>query len=541
MPPVKKKERKSVTLELKMKVLRRMENGGKATIVGRDFGLSESTVRTIYKNREKIKISSESSTPISATKLSRSRSSILERMEKLLSVWIEDLNKKNTPLSQDLICTKAKSLYEMLKTKEGEGSATPTFAASRGWFHRFKQRSNLHNIHITGEAASADIQAAAEFPDKFQEFVRREKIPACLIFNVDETGLYWKKMPSRTFISKEERQASGFKAAKDRLTLLLGGNATGDFKLKPLLVYHSETPRAMRGTDKTSLPVVWRSNRKAWVTREIFQEWYSNSFCPSVKSYCDRNGLEPKVILLLDNAPGHPTSLDTPRDLKVYVKFLPPNTTSILQPMDQGAIANFKAYYHRRTFSQLVHETDGEGRQSMREWWKSYNIMKSIHNIEEAWKEVKMSCMNGVWRNLWPDVVEAPRRIVQMQRQVLEDIAAMIEGSELEDVAVEDLVELVATHDDPLSNEDLIELQNNPIYDEEEQVEEKVLSSGGIQNALSKIYSGLDILQSIDNNDDRVLTVCQTIKNSVGCYIRILQERKQNATQKTIDVFFRKK
>lgn len=82
-----------------MKVLRRMENGGKATIVGRDFGLSESTVRTIFKNREKIKVSSESSTPLSATKLSRSRSSILERMEKLLSVWIEDLNKKNTPLS----------------------------------------------------------------------------------------------------------------------------------------------------------------------------------------------------------------------------------------------------------------------------------------------------------------------------------------------------------------------------------------------------------------------------------------------------------
>lgn len=77
------------------------------------------------------------------------------------------------------------------------------------------------------------------------------------IFNVDGTALYWKKMPSRTFISKEERQASGFKAAKDRLTLLLGNNATGDFKLKSLLVYHSETPRAMRGTDKTSLPVVW--------------------------------------------------------------------------------------------------------------------------------------------------------------------------------------------------------------------------------------------------------------------------------------------
>lgn len=38
-----------------------------------------------------------------------------------------------------------------------------------------------------------------------------------------------------------------------------------------------------------------------------------------------------------------------------------------------------------------------------------------------------------------------------------------------------------------------------------------------------------------------MMTVCQTIKNSVGCYERILQERKKNATQKTIDVFFRKK
>lgn len=99
-----------------------------------------------------------------------------------------------------------------------------------------------------------------------------EKKFPLVIFNVDETGLFWKKMPSRTFISKEERQASGFKAAKDRLTLLLGGNATGDFKLKPLLVYQSEIPRAMRGTDKSTLPVFWRSNRKAWVTREVFTD-----------------------------------------------------------------------------------------------------------------------------------------------------------------------------------------------------------------------------------------------------------------------------
>jgi len=47
-------------------------------------------------------------------------------------------------------------------------------------------------------------------------------------------------MPSCTFISCEEKCAFWFKARKDWLTLLIVRNAKGD--LKPMLVYHSETP-----------------------------------------------------------------------------------------------------------------------------------------------------------------------------------------------------------------------------------------------------------------------------------------------------------
>ena len=56
-----------------------------------------------------------------------------------------------------------------------------------------------------------------------------------------------------------------------------------------------------------------------------------------------------KALLLVDNAPGHPQTLGADSDIEVM--FLPPNTTSLIQPLDQGIIATFKAYYTRHSFS----------------------------------------------------------------------------------------------------------------------------------------------------------------------------------------------
>jgi hypothetical protein len=127
------------------------------------------------------------------------------------------------------------------------------FSASNGWFNRFKRRASLHNLKLTGEAASADIDVASTFPAELAKLMEQGGYCTSKIFNVDETALFWKKMPAKTFLAKEEKTAQGHKPAKDRIRL--GGNVSGDFKLKPLLVYHADNPRAFKGKVKTLLPV----------------------------------------------------------------------------------------------------------------------------------------------------------------------------------------------------------------------------------------------------------------------------------------------
>ena len=70
------------------------------------------------------------------------------------------------------------------------------------------------------------------------------------------------------------------------------------------------------------------------MTSELFNDWLIDLNKKMLKSKL-------KILLFIDNAPFHGTAEFS----NVKLVFFPPNTTSILQPLDQGVIKNFKLFY----------------------------------------------------------------------------------------------------------------------------------------------------------------------------------------------------
>lgn len=546
-----KRDRKSITLHVKLEVLRRFEEGEKLTQIARALGLATSTVASIRVNKEKIQASSQAATPVSAKQLTRCRGVVMGHMERLLSLWIEEQKQQNLPVSTLLIQDKARRLFAQLQHEQGDGAQAETFGASNGWFARFKAR---HNVLLTDEPAVADAQAAACYPPVLRNILEEGCYSPRQVFNVDETGLFWKRLPERMLLALEGAAGPGPKAPKDHLTLLLGGNAAGDFKLKPLLVYPSENPRALKGCSKASLPVVWRSNRNDWLTPSIFQEWFTDCFCPAVESYCASHGLPHRALLLLDGAPCHPAHLGN-LSAHVRVEFLPKNTSALIQPMNQGIIATFKAHYLRRTLSQLVQKSDGD-RLSMQEFWRSYTVMTAVDNIAQAWAELQPTTMNSAWRKLWPECVPSGTLELDVVPQLRRSIVALASHVDLGDVAEADVIRLLQAHVEPLpcripqdakdgdvsgfglpweTGKGLASKRPEPDLTKAvvgvgtEEAGVGALSPEHLSQALSHFTAGLRVLIENDPNRERSLRVSRGVYGALAHLRELHRERRRQA------------
>jgi hypothetical protein len=119
-----RKKRKVITLDMKLGIIKRSDNGQSKASINRALGLSESTVRLILstsnKHTEQGKVASTSFNIHCTT----NKSSILAEMGYLSITWLEECNQKRIPTGTNNIMVKTLNLFSSLKENKFEGNNT---------------------------------------------------------------------------------------------------------------------------------------------------------------------------------------------------------------------------------------------------------------------------------------------------------------------------------------------------------------------------------------------------------------------------------
>ena len=114
----KKSTRKVIGLDVKLKVIKQKAEGAKNCKIAVDNDLHESSIRAILKKKDDIEKQAKAITAsgVPLAKNSRQlRTPALIKMERLLTMWLQDLESRNFPVSLDIIREKARRLFYAVK------------------------------------------------------------------------------------------------------------------------------------------------------------------------------------------------------------------------------------------------------------------------------------------------------------------------------------------------------------------------------------------------------------------------------------------
>lgn len=365
-------KRKCLTLEQKVEVIKFYEtNKSSVRNIAEKYGVGKTQISEILKNKSELMNSYFKQGNVQRKrKFAKTEGCAIDD---ILFDWFCKTRNKNVPLSGPIIKEKALEVAQELNIK---------FAASNGWLEKFCRRHNIKFKQICGESAFVDQVCVDEWKEKLKTLIKDYEPRN--IYNADETGLFFRALPSKTFALKNEK-CSGGKSAKERITILFCANMAGE-KEDPLIIGKYRNPRCFKGSNIEKLPLKWTQNKKAWMTRDIMVEW--------LHKFDQKMGKQRRnIILFLDNAPSHPT-IDL-KNIKLF--FLPPNTTSHCQPLDRGIIRNFKVFYRGFIVKRLMTLIDSETSLDMVE--KKITLVNTLIWTVAAWKKVSSETIKNCFNS----------------------------------------------------------------------------------------------------------------------------------------------
>ena len=379
--------------------------------------MAQGTLSGILRQKDALLAASQSAKSDREGQKKKARTSNVEDLEKQLYEWFLHMENRRAPLTDLVLLQSAKRI--------GATMSLPTnFNYSHKWLWDWKRRHSVKQQLRHGEGDDAN-EAGVDIARTQVPIVLKDVLPD-LIYNFDETGLFFRQLPTRSLDSAHSKGRKGKKLAKDRLTVGLFVNATGTDKFAPIVIGTAKKPRCFVLWKPSDIGVTYFHNKTAWMSSEVFV-----SVMRQFNLHIASRSPGSKAYLLMDNAATH----TLPHDALVWqsgqlrgftfgnvvVVFLPPNTTSVVQPLDAGIIKAFKAGFRRRHVSWIVEELEGADDVQVNK--VRPNVKQTIEWVRHAHREVSASTIKNCWRKagILPSTATVEGRESEEPSDILDD------------------------------------------------------------------------------------------------------------------------
>nr|XP_031834591.1 tigger transposable element-derived protein 2-like [Nomia melanderi] len=269
------------------------------------------------------------------------------------------------------------------------------FRGSEGWLWRFKQRYRISYLTNQSENDAPEKPAVKIFLRDLKRIIRDRGIDPEHLYNMQETGLTWKLLPTRLLVHAAERTVDERTITKEKVTIGFCANATGTHKLPILFVNKDDSPRALKHC-RDHLPVVYKSREKARLDEKVFADWYENDFKISVSKHQSETGKYGPVLLVVDDSKARYLPAETARDDRFAIVYLPLDTTSIRQPMNEGILKNVKNSFRCKMLRRMFSFNGVE------QFYDNYDLKDCMDILHDAWTTVTSASI----RNSWSEILQ---------------------------------------------------------------------------------------------------------------------------------------
>ncbi|XP_044002409.1 tigger transposable element-derived protein 2-like [Aphidius gifuensis] len=381
-----KKKRKTVSIQEKLDALDEIEKKKKtSTEIARQLGVGHSTVCGWKKDEKLLNMQRELIHAVQANNMKRLRQVDNPLVDKATWQWFKEQKKSGAQLSGPIIKSQAIFFWQNL-------GLSKSFDASDGWLSKWKNRHHIKNI-----ISCEDSDIVTEYHNKFDEIIKSRGLTPDQVFNADETGINFRQMPKKNLYTQDEVGATGAKGKNERITVMACSNASGTIKPPLIVIGKYAKPRAIKNLQH--LPVSYKHQKSAWMSNDIFTNWFYYEFVPFISKELEKKNLPTKAILFTDD---YGTNGQNLKSGDIEVIYLPQNMTSILQPMEQGCLQNLKTIYRKILLEFVVKELTAN--KCLAEILKSITIREAVFWLARSWNMVTTSTITTSWKSLWPEI-----------------------------------------------------------------------------------------------------------------------------------------